>query len=444
MVETHELYRRRADILSEMDEIDQRETAANRNYLECDEYRTRQAELDKLANQITVAESIEADRERRAKLAAEGRNPDERAGLQDTEQRTKPAGPFRSFGEQMQAVVRSMTPGGPVDPRLSQLRAATGQNEGVGEAGGFLVQTDMSAAIWNRVYNSGQIMSRVRRIPITTRANGIKHPYLKETSRTAGNRFGGIRTYRKAEAGTVSSTQTKLGEFKLELETGMALVYLTDELMEDAAQFEAYVSQLVSEAITFQMEDEVINGNGVGRCLGILQAPSLVSVAKESGQAAATIVPENIVKMRARLFAGSRPNSVWLINQDVEPALHLMTKTDSGGTVYGYPTYMPANGLSGSPFDTLYGRPVIPVEHCATLGTVGDIINADFSQYVLIEKGGINVASSLHVQFIYGEQVLRFTWRNNGAPGYSWADGALTPAKGSNTQSPFVALATRA
>lgn len=444
MVNTHELYRRRAEILSEMDEIDQRETAANRNYLECDEYRTRQTDLEKLANQITVAESVEADRERRAKLAAEGRNPDERAGLQSPEQRTKAAGPFASFGEQMQAVVRSMTPGGSVDPRLSQLRAATGQNEGVGEAGGFLVQTDMSASIWNRVYNSGQIMSRVRRIPITTSANGIKHPYLKETARTAGNRFGGIRTYRKAEAGTVSSTQTKLGEFKLELETGMALVYLTDELMADAAQFEAYVSQLVAEAITFQMEDEIINGNGVGRCLGILNAPSLVSVAKESGQAAATILPENIVKMRSRLFAGSRPNSVWLINQDVEPALHLMTKTDSAGTVYGYPTYMPANGLSGSPFDTLYGRPVIPVEHCATLGTVGDVINADFSQYVLIEKGGVNVASSIHVQFLYGEQVLRFTWRNNGAPGYSWADGALTPAKGTNTQSPFVALATRA
>jgi HK97 family phage major capsid protein len=167
-------------------------------------------------------------------------------------------------------------------------------------------------------------------------------------------------------------------------------------------------------------------------------------VAKESGQAAATVLPENIVKMRSRLFAGSRGNSVWLINQDVEPALHLMTKTDTAGTVYGYPTYMPANGLSGSPFDTLYGRPVIPVEHCATLGTVGDIIEADFSQYVLIEKGGVNVASSIHVQFLYGEQVLRFSWRNNGAPGYGWSDGALTPAKGSNTQSPFVALATRA
>ena len=114
------------------------------------------------------------------------------------------------------------------------------------------------------------------------------------------------------------------------------------------------------------------------------------------------------------------------------------------GVNTGVPVYLPANGLSGSPFDTLYGRPVIPVEHCATLGTQGDIVLADWSQYILIEKGGIDVASSIHVQFIYGEQVLRFTWRNNGAPGYGWSDGALTPAKGTNTQSPFITLDTRA
>jgi HK97 family phage major capsid protein len=213
--------------------------------------------------------------------------------------------------------------------------------------------------------------------------------------------------------------------------------------MADAPQFESYVSQLVAEAIAFHMEDEIINGNGVGRCLGILNSASLVSVTKESGQSAATIVPDNIVKMRARLFAPCRSNSIWLSNQDIEPQLHLLTKTDSVGTGWGYSTYLPANGLSGSPFDTLYGRPVVPVEHCATLGTVGDLIAADLSQYVLIEKGGVNVASSIHVNFIYGENVLRFSWRNNGRPGYAWNDGAVTPAKGTNTQSPFVALATR-
>jgi HK97 family phage major capsid protein len=334
-----------------------------------------------------------------------------------------------------------MTPGQATDPRLMSLRAPTGMNEGVGEQGGFLVMQDTATAIWQRVYADGQVLSRVNRIPISAGSNGIKHPYVKETARTAGNRFGGVQVYRKAEAATVTATKPALAEFRLELETAMALTYLTDELMADAAQLDNLVRTIVAKAITFTIEDEIVNGNGVGKCQGVLTSPSLVSVPKETGQLAATVLAENINKMYARMWAPSRASAVWFINQDIEPQLDGMT---IGAGAVNWPVYLPPGGLSGSPLATLKGRPVIPIEHCATLGTVGDIILADMSQYVLIEKGGVDVASSIHVQFLYGEQVLRFTFRNMGGPGYSWSAGALTPAKGSNTLSPFVALATRA
>ena len=71
------------------------------------------------------------------------------------------------------------------------------------------------------------------------------------------------------------------------------------------------------------------------------------------------------------------------------------------------------------------------------------VISAGNLPFSGISPGGVDMATSIHVQFLAGEQVLRFTFRNNGAPGYSWAGGALTPAKGTNTLSPFVALATR-
>ena len=81
------------------------------------------------------------------------------------------------------------------------------------------------------------------------------------------------------------------------------------------------------------------------------------------------------------------------------------------------------------------GRPVVPVEYCKTLGTVGDIILADMSQYAFIDKGGIQSASSIHVQFVAGETAFRFVYRCNGMPEWS---SALTPLNGSsNTLSPF-------
>jgi len=73
------------------------------------------------------------------------------------------------------------------------------------------------------------------------------------------------------------------------------------------------------------------------------------------------------------------------------------------------------------------------------MGTVGDIVLASLSNYQAIQKGGIEAASSIHVQLLTDETVFRFVYRVDGAP--TWG-AALTPFKGSNTQSPFVALAT--
>jgi HK97 family phage major capsid protein len=83
---------------------------------------------------------------------------------------------------------------------------------------------------------------------------------------------------------------------------------------------------------------------------------------------------------------------------------------------------------------------VIPVEYCATLGTVGDLVLADMSQYAVIEKGGLQQATSIHVAFVTDETAFRAVYRLDGQP--KWRT-PLTPFKGSNTLSPFVTLATR-
>ncbi len=429
------LRQKRATLHAEVTAIYDGAIAANRS-VTADEQALITAKETEMESVRATYEGIERNEQRARELAAD---PSSRASV-TVHDRAEDA-PFANAGEYFQAVIRSQTPGNSIDPRLQSLRAPTGLNEGVGEQGGFLVGQDVASQIWQRAYQDGQLLSRVNRITISGNSNGIKHPYLKETARTAGNRFGGVQVYRKAEAGTVTATKPAFAEFRLELETGMALVYLTDEIIADAAQLDGFVRGIVPKAIGFTVEDEIFNGNGVGKCQGILNSPSLVSVTKETGQLAATILAENINKMYARMWAPSRANAVWFINQDIEPQLDGMT---IGAGAVNWPVYLPAGGLSASPFATLKGRPVIPIEHAATLGTVGDIVLADMSQYALIEKGGVDVASSIHVQFLYGEQVLRFTFRNNGGPGYSWSAGPLTPAKGTNTLSPFVALATRA
>ncbi len=86
------------------------------------------------------------------------------------------------------------------------------------------------------------------------------------------------------------------------------------------------------------------------------------------------------------------------------------------------------------------GRPVVETEFNATLGTIGDIVLADMGEYLFWEKGGIQSAMSIHVEFLTDQTVWRFVYRADGKPSIA---SPLTPANGTNTVSPFVALATR-
>jgi HK97 family phage major capsid protein len=92
-----------------------------------------------------------------------------------------------------------------------------------------------------------------------------------------------------------------------------------------------------------------------------------------------------------------------MINQDVTPQLIQMNLGVGTG---GQLTYMPPGGLSQTPYGSLFGAPVIEIEQCPTLGTVGDIALCAWSEYQAIEKGGIQTASSIHVRFIFDETVL--------------------------------------
>jgi HK97 family phage major capsid protein len=339
---------------------------------------------------------------------------------------------FGSFGEQLKAI-HAVGTGVHRDVRLK----ASGLSEGVPSDGGFLVQTDFVETLMKRTHETGVLTSRCQQIPISSKANRVKINAVAETSRANGSRWGGIRGYWGDEANELKDSRPKFRQIEVSLNKLIGLCFATDELLEDVTALEAVISQGFAEEFGFKLDDAIINGDGSGKPLGILNSGALVSVAKESGQSAQTVVAKNIIKMRARLLAACRPNSIWVINQDIEPDLHTMNLPVGTG---GVPVYLPANGLSGQPFDTLYGRPITPIEQCQTLGTLGDIMLLDLSQYLLGTKSGIKSDVSIHVRFIYDESVFRFVMRVDGQPAWN---SPLTPYKGTNTLSPFVALATR-
>ncbi|MCE5335700.1 MAG: phage major capsid protein [Desulfobacteraceae bacterium] len=343
---------------------------------------------------------------------------------------------FSSLGQQIMAIKNAGMPGGHVDPRL--FNVASGLNETVPSEGAFLVQSDFTAELLQDVIATGILAPKCRRVTISGNANSTKINGIDETSR-ASSRYGGIISYWEGEADKFTGTKPKFRQIELSLKKLTGLCYATDENLQDASQLEGIIRESFNGEFGFQIDDGIINGTGAGQFLGILNAGSLVSVDKEVGQKAKTIVAENVIKMSSRIFASSYQNAAWYVNQNTLPQLYTMSIAVGTG---GQLVFVPPGGLSSAPYGSLLGRPVIPIEQCATLGTVGDIILADLSKgYVLAEKGGLESAVSIHVRFEYAESVFRFILRMDGQPVRA---SALTPYKGSETLGHFVALATRA
>ena len=350
---------------------------------------------------------------------------------------------WASNGEFLKAVQRAGNPSErTIDPRLLiQNAAASGASENVDADGGFLVGQDLASELLKKTQETGILAPKCRKIPISARSNSIKLNTIDETSRANGSRWGGVQSYWVDEADTASDSKPKFGRMELSLNKLLAFCYATDEVLDDTVALQSIVMQAFPDEIAFKVDDAVVRGTGVGQPLGILNSGALITVAKTSSQTADTVTYNNVQDMYYRMYARSRANSVWYVNTEVEPQLNKMTIAT--GTYSGATVYMPPTGVTGMPYATLFGRPVVPIEQCSALGDVGDIIFADLSQYLIIDKGGLKSAESIHVRFMYEEKVFRFSYRVDGQPMWQLP---LTPFKGAatSTTSPFITLASRA
>jgi len=338
--------------------------------------------------------------------------------------------PGRSFGRFQSGTIYRDT--------LRPENRSTGGEESTPSLGGFAVGQDFAAEIYSRAHPVGSLYDRCRRITISTNANGIKLPYVDESSRADGSRP--LRGYWTDEGGSLTAKNVKLGAIEMSLKKVTLLSYLTSELLSDAPALAEWVLGGFAKESRFKINTAIIRGSGSGQPVGLLNATALVNVAKAVGQPKETILWDNIKAMYAQLYAPSRSNMVWITNQNCLEQLMSMVQPVGTG---GIPVWMPASGGSGSPYDTLLGRPLLLEEACSKLGTKGDIFAFDPKEYLIIEKAP-QFAQSAHVLFTSDEQCLRYIKRVDGQA--IWGN-SLVPYQDTTTSqpvSPYVTLAVRA
>ena len=161
-------------------------------------------------------------------------------------------------------------------------------------------------------------------------------------------------------------------------------------------------------------------------------------IAKESGQAAASVVGENFLKMRNGLISTSRRNAIWTMHPDVAAELPEMYLSGAHTDKF---IYMPENGISVAGYDRLFGREIIESDYCSALGTKGDILYWNPFEYLEIFKGGVEAATSIHVAFDTAQMAFRAISYVNGMCKY---DKGITLVNSATQRASYVTLATRA
>lgn len=327
--------------------------------------------------------------------------------------------------------------------QLLDLRRVTGQGEqraaGSDEQstfadpyGGYLLPEAFTPSMLRLEPESDPIGGRTRRIPMQATIVNIPARVDKDHTSSVS---GGLTVGRSAESVSKDASRMEFERIRLEVFSLFGMTYATEEILTDSPQsFVALISSGFQDEFNGHMVEERLNGTGVGQFLGIMNSPAVVQVNKETGQAATTIVYENVIKMRARCWQYN--NAVWLANHDCIPQLMVMNLAIGTG---GVPVWQPAQiGVQDHP-DMLLGRPLIFTEYCATVGTVGDLVLVNWNEYLEGLYQPLQSAESIHVRFANHERAFKFWLRNAGAP---WWRAAFTPKRGSSL-SPFIKLQSR-
>ncbi len=318
----------------------------------------------------------------------------------------------------------------------------SGQNTFIDDEGAILIPDIVTDGIWEYAIPDQDPFAQTDQRQ--TSGNSLKIKTVPNTSRKDGYRHAGALAYWMDEADQYTSSVIKWGEERLELNKLGALMYCTDEEIDDAAiALGPVFDKRMGQAINWKLNHSMFWGTGAGQPQGIMRADALITVAPAAAEidAAGTLGHIDINSMYHRMLPGLRGGAEWVMHPNVYEKLELITFKDQTSSVV--PIFMPPGGLTASPFGTLKGRPIRVFEFCSDLGIKGDIAFVNWNMYVTLTKAGrnrIKTASSVHLRFLYDETAFKANFR---VDGMSMLPSSITDYNGTTERSAFVTLGTR-
>jgi HK97 family phage major capsid protein len=309
---------------------------------------------------------------------------------------------------------------------------AAGQQEGSGASGGFLVPEQHVIGQLAPAYEHSIVLPRCLTVPMA--GESLTVAGWDQSSAAGGSLYGGFAPEWIGEDETMDVQSAKVRKIKLTARKCALLGRTSNEILDDAGSLASLMAEGLGVALAWTIDYEAIHGSGAGKPLGLLNSPSKITVTKEVGQAASTIVFENVTKMMARLHPSLYSTSVWMAHPSTLPSLYSMSiPMGTAGS------HVPAL-VSSDQGAQLLLRPVIWSEKCMPVGTAGDLILCSWSEYVVGLRKAVSIEQSSHAFFTSDAVAWRGVLRMDGQP--RW-EQAYQPPNSAPTLSWAVVLESR-
>jgi len=294
---------------------------------------------------------------------------------------------FTNIGEMVKAVHDEATKG-VKDDRLIQCKQ---QQEQVGADGGYVVGEEIIGPILNSIFYESKLLSKATKL--TTNKYSGKIPYLEQTEDTEAT-ADGFQTFWVGEDCAKTVSKFKLGQLNLKLHKLVALMPVSDELLEDSPLLNSFIPMFIKESrMGSKIDSAILTGNGTTSMYGIMSAVThgTIGVAEPN-----PIDQACLLAFRAALSPYAQNKSEWFMSQENYNDVLSITFSNDGALSY----------KDGDTY--LFG---LKVNIIPSMVTPNDLMLGDVSNYAVLSKGTIAESISVSIRYDYDEQQIRWVFR---------------------------------
>ncbi|HEV2375854.1 MAG TPA: phage major capsid protein [Streptosporangiaceae bacterium] len=331
------------------------------------------------------------------------------------------------------------------DPHDPSVRTfiANAMTERVPSQGGFLVPENLRSQVMSYM-TTAVVRPNAMVLPMDSLRLPI--PVLDNPTQNSGNQaLGGLTFSFTEEGAAISASVPSFG--RTVLEAHKLAAYLQDvpnELVDDAAgPFGDFLARVIARGYGWAEDDSFFNGTGVGQPQGLIYAPSQVTVTRGTSS---KVLLTDIAAMFKVLHPAARQDGFtpgvtsvrWLVSStamDQILELYLAVGTPANQAVAPSDWFQAGDGDKVGP--SILGLPVSVTDHQPAVGSTGDVMLADISQYLIGDRLEMTVERSAQgAGFIKGTSNFRVRSRVDGR---YWIQFTTTTEAG-QTVGPVVVL----